>query len=75
MAMALAPDLGDLQGVELYYNSAITPWFHLTADVQFVEPSDSRRDTAVVWGLPGKIDIECACTESGMALCGLVVSS
>ncbi len=53
----LAPDLRDLQGVELYYNAAITPWFHLTADVQFVEPGVSANDTAVVLGLRGKIDI------------------
>ena len=56
-ARPLAPDLRDLQGAELYYNAAITPWFHLTADMQFVEPSDSRRDTAVVLGLRAKIDI------------------
>jgi porin len=52
-----APDLRDLQGVELYYNAAITPWFHLTADVQFVQPAVSDNDTAVVLGLRGKIDI------------------
>ena len=33
--------LNDLQGVELYYNAAITPWFHVTVDVQVVEPGDS----------------------------------
>jgi porin len=49
--------LNDVQGVELYYNAAITPWFHLTADLQFVEPAVSRRDTATVLGLRGKIDI------------------
>jgi porin len=49
--------LDDLQGVELYYNAAVTPWFHLTADLQVVEPADSRRDTAVVFGLRGKIAI------------------
>ena len=52
-----APDLRDLQGVELYYNAAITPWFHLTADVQFVQPAVSDNDTAVVLGLRGKIDL------------------
>ena len=52
-----APELGDLQGVELYYNAAITPWFHVTADLQVVDPSVSTRDTAVVLGLRGKIDI------------------
>ena len=52
-----APDLRDLQGVELYYNAAITPWFHLTADLQFVQPAVSDNDTAVVLGLRVKIDI------------------
>ena len=49
--------LNDLQGVELYYNAAITPWFHLTADVQFVQPGISANDTAIVLGLRGKIDL------------------
>ncbi len=48
--------LDDLQGVELYYNAAITPWFHLTADLQFVEPGLAARDTATVFGIRGKID-------------------
>ena len=52
----IAP-LDDLQGVELYYNAAITPWFHLTTDLQFVQPGISANDTAVVLGLRGKIDI------------------
>ena len=56
-SVPLAPELGDLQGVELYYNAAITPWFHLTADLQFVQPAVSANDTAVVLGLRGKIDI------------------
>jgi porin len=46
----------DLQGVELYYNAAITPWFHLTADLQVVEPANTANDTAVVFGLRGKLD-------------------
>ena len=49
--------LSDLQGVELYYNAAITPWFHLTADLQVVEPAESSRDTAIVFGLRAKIDL------------------
>jgi porin len=53
----LAPELRDLQGVELYYNAAITPWFHLTADVQFVQPAVAANDTAVVLGLRCKIDL------------------
>lgn len=49
--------MNDLQGVELYYNVAVTPWFHLTADLQFVQPGVSANDTAVVLGLRGKIDL------------------
>jgi len=52
---ALRPN--DVQGVELYYNAEITPWFHLTADLQFVEPAVTANDTAGVLGLRGKIDI------------------
>ena len=51
------PRPNDVQGVELYYNAAITPWFHLTADLQFVQPGVSANDTAVVLGLRGKIDL------------------
>lgn len=48
--------LQDVHGVELYYNAAITPWFHLTADLQVVEPANAERDTALVLGLRGKVD-------------------
>lgn len=55
----LAPVLivDDLDGVELYYNAELTPWFHLTADVQVVEPADQSLDTALIFGLRGKIDL------------------
>jgi len=49
--------LHDVQGVELYYNAAVTPWFHLTADLQVVEPGAAAADTAVVFGLRAKVDI------------------
>jgi porin len=44
-------DLNNPQGGEVYYNATITPWFHLTADLQVVEPSVRFNDTAVVFGL------------------------
>ena len=50
------PDLRDLQGVELYYNAAVTTWFHLTGNLQVVQPAASGNDTAVVLGLRGKIN-------------------
>ncbi len=41
----------DLQGGELYYNAAITPWFRLTGDLQVIQPGIQANDTAVVIGL------------------------
>ena len=42
--------LGDVHGGEAYYNAAITPWFHLTFDLQAIESDVKARDTAVVLG-------------------------
>jgi porin len=47
---------GDGQGVELFYNIAVTPWFRLTPDVQVLVPFREEVDTAVVVGLRGKLD-------------------
>jgi porin len=49
--------LEDLQRGEIYYNAEIKPWFHLTADLQVVQPGLSRRDAALVLGLRGKVDL------------------
>ena len=46
-----------VQGVELYYNYEVTPWFHLTGDLQFVENGIETDDTAIILGLRGKIDL------------------
>lgn len=46
----------DEQGVELYYNIAITPWLHLTPDLQIINPVLDRADTVVVGGIRLKID-------------------
>jgi porin len=56
--VALANPLIDLQdpyGCELYYNAGLTPWFNLTADLQFVNPAEVANDTAVVVGLRGSL--------------------
>jgi porin len=34
----------------------ITPWFHLTGDLQVINPGLQALDIAVVFGLRGKID-------------------
>ena len=46
----------DEQGIELYYNAAITPWCHLSADLQIVTPSTKALDTSVLVGGRLKID-------------------
>ena len=57
-------NLNDGDGVELFYNVEVTPWFHLTADLQIIDSGFggipalrvNEPDTAVVLGLRGKID-------------------
>jgi porin len=46
-----------VQGVELYYNAELTPWFHLTADLQVIDDENEADDTAIVLGFRGKIDL------------------
>jgi porin len=49
--------LEEVQGVEIYYNAAVTPWFRLTADLQVVDNAVEAQDTALIFGLRGKIDL------------------
>jgi porin len=44
------------KGFEIFYNVEALPWLHVTPDVQVVEPSVKRIDTAVVIGLRVMID-------------------
>ncbi len=46
----------DERGVELFYSFGVTPWFHLTTDMQVITPILESADTSVVLGLRGKID-------------------
>jgi len=55
----LAPNLLPLrneQGVELFYNRAVTRWCHTTPDLQVVTPARSQGDTVLFFGLRAKID-------------------
>jgi porin len=54
-ATPLAP-LQNEQGVELYYNAKVTPWFQFTPDLQIVRPFEKDVDTAVVVGFRAKLD-------------------
>ncbi len=46
----------DERGLELFYNTAVTPWCHVTADLQVVTPIQTNADTSLVLGLRAKID-------------------
>jgi porin len=46
----------DEQAVELFYNAAVTPWCHITPDLQVLFPAQKRADTALVLGLRMRID-------------------
>jgi porin len=55
LAPAIVP-LRDERGVELFYNVAVTPWFHVTTDLQVITPILERAPTSLVLGLRAKID-------------------
>ena len=43
-------------GVEIYYNFAITPWAHLSADLQFAQNQNQGDNVAVIPGVRLVID-------------------
>lgn len=50
---ALRPEIefANEQGIELFYNYAITPWWHITVDLQLIDPVLSAKERAIVGGL------------------------
>ena len=49
-------DVGDIWGMELYYNYQITPWVHATANLQFLQNTNPDNDMAIVPGIRLVID-------------------
>ena len=47
--------VGNGQVVEAFYKAAVTPWFHVTADMQVIRGGFSGADTALVLGIRAKI--------------------
>jgi porin len=41
----------DEQGIEIFYEAEISPWLHVTPDLQIIDPGLSASDTAVILGL------------------------
>jgi porin len=48
--------LRDERGLELFYNVAVTPWCHLTTDLQVITPALGGVESSLVLGLRAKID-------------------
>lgn len=42
-------------GVELFYNAAVTPWFHVTPDVQVLDPAQQHNATALLVGIRARL--------------------
>ncbi len=49
--------LRDLWGVEVYYNFEITPWFHVTPDLQILQNEFDGDNTAIVVGVRAVMDL------------------
>lgn len=47
--------VGDYQGFEAYYSYAVTPWFFLTGDVQYIDPTRRNFEDAFILGLRANI--------------------
>jgi porin len=52
----LVTPVGDERGLELFYNVGVTPWCHVTADLQVITPILERVEASLVLGLRAKID-------------------
>ena len=55
LASVITP-VRDERGLELFYNVGVTPWCHVTADLQVITPILEGAETSLVLGLRAKID-------------------
>ena len=46
---------GAEDGVELFYNAAVTPWFHVTPDLQILDPAQHHTATALLVGIRARL--------------------
>ena len=52
----VALPLRDEHGLEAFYNIGVSPWCHITPDVQFILPAQQRAEYMWLLGLRAKID-------------------
>ena len=50
-AVAPVVDFDDEQGLEAFYSYAVTPWLHVTGDIQYIDPASSSHDRTVIASL------------------------
>ena len=55
VARLVAP-VRDERGLEIFYNVGVTPWCHITPDLQVITPILGGAKTSLVLGLRMKID-------------------
>jgi porin len=48
-------EFGDEAAIEAYYSWALTPWLHVSGDIQFVDPARRGEDSSVVAGVRANI--------------------
>lgn len=46
---------GAENGVEAFYNAAVTPWFHVTPDIQILDPAQRHNATALLFGIRARL--------------------
>ncbi|RCW87142.1 carbohydrate porin [Paracoccus lutimaris] len=53
----LAPyfELGDESGFEMFYTASMTPWFHVTADLQYIDPAPGNAKNGVFVGIGSSV--------------------
>ena len=56
LTSVLGKDLRNTWGAEVYYNAEITPWFHLTADLQVIQNQNTDDDPGIILGLRAVMD-------------------
>ena len=46
---------GAEDGVELFYNAEVTPWFHVTPDLQILDPAQHHTEPALLVGIRARL--------------------
>jgi porin len=48
-------DISDERGIEVFYNAAVTPWFRLALDLQYIRPGVREFDNAFFAGMSAQV--------------------